>query len=149
PAHPYMANSVPGIKQQMLAAIGAESIEALFEQIPRDHRLKRPLDLPRAIRSESALRRHLLTALSKNETCEENVSFLGGGCWQHHVPAICDEIAQRSESLTPVWGTPSSDQGRNQAWFEFASQIGELVGMEFVGLPVYSWGCAGGHAIRM
>ena len=55
----------------------------------------------------------------------------------------------RSEFLTPVWGTPSSDHGRNQAWFEFASQLGELVGMDFVGLPVYSWGCAAGHAIRM
>ena len=61
----------------------------------------------------------------------------------------CDEIARRSEFLTPVWGTPSSDHGRNQAWFEFASQLGELIGMEFVGLPVYSWGCAEGHAIRM
>jgi glycine dehydrogenase subunit 1 len=148
-AHPYMANSVPGIKEQMLKAIGARSIEDLFEQIPRDHRLKRPLDLPEAIRSESALRRHLLDTIRKNGSCEENLSFLGGGCWQHYVPAICDEIAQRSEFLTPVWGTPSSDHGRNQAWFEFSSQIGELVGMDFVGLPVYSWGCAAGHAIRM
>ena len=65
------------------------------------------------------------------------------------MPAICDEIVRRSEFLTPVWGTPSSDHGRNQAWFEFASQLGELLGMDFVGLPVYSWGCAAGHAIRM
>jgi glycine dehydrogenase subunit 1 len=42
-----------------------------------------------------------------------------------------------------------SDHGRNQAWFEFCSQLGELVGMEMVGLPVYSWGCAIGHAARM
>ena len=81
--------------------------------------------------------------------CERNLSFLGGGIWQHHVPAIVDEIARRSEFLTPVWGTPSSDHGRNQAWFEFASQLGELIEMDFVGLPVYSWGCAAGHAIRM
>ena len=65
--------------------------------------------------------------LGKNEDCETNLSFLGGGCWQHHVPAICDEIVGRSEFLTPVWGTPSSDLGRNQAWFEFTSQLGELV----------------------
>ena len=43
------------------------------------------------------------------------------------MPAICDEIVRRSEFLTPVWGTPSSDHGRNQAWFEFASQLGELI----------------------
>ena len=95
------------------------------------------------------LRRHLVDLLARNETCERNLSFLGGGVWQHHVPAICDEIAQRTEFVTPVWGTPSSDHGRNQAWFEFASQLGELIGMDFVGLPVYSWGCAEGHAIRM
>lgn len=149
PAHPYMANSVAAIKRAMLAEIGASGIEELFEQIPQDHRLRRPLALPSPLTSEAALKRHLTDVLSKNETCEENLSFLGAGCWPHHVPAICDEIARRSEFLTPVWGTPSSDHGRNQAWFEFCSQIGELVGMEFAGLPVYSWGCAAGHAIRM
>ena len=46
-------------------------------------------------------------------SCEDALSFLGGGCWQHHVPAICDEIAARTEFLTSVWGTPSSDHGRN------------------------------------
>jgi glycine dehydrogenase subunit 1 len=51
--------------------------------------------------------------------------------------------------VTPVWGTPSSDYGRNQAWFEFCSQLGELLALDFVGLPVYSWGCAAGHAVRM
>ncbi|WP_208866523.1 aminomethyl-transferring glycine dehydrogenase subunit GcvPA [Mesorhizobium sanjuanii] len=147
--HPFMANSVPAIKQEMLDAIGAPSIEALFEQIPADHRMTRELALPPALRSEAELRRHLLAILRKNEDCETNLSFLGGGCWQHHVPAICDEIAGRSEFLTPVWGTPSSDHGRNQAWFEFTSQLGELLDMEIVGLPVYSWGCAAGHAIRM
>ncbi|PTE06804.1 aminomethyl-transferring glycine dehydrogenase subunit GcvPA [Mesorhizobium helmanticense] len=144
-----MANSVPAIKKEMLDAIGAPSIEALFEQIPADHRMTRELALPPALRSEAELRRHLLAILRKNEDCEANLSFLGGGCWQHHVPAICDEIAGRSEFLTPVWGTPSSDHGRNQAWFEFTSQLGELLDMEIVGLPVYSWGCAAGHAIRM
>jgi glycine dehydrogenase subunit 1 len=65
------------------------------------------------------------------------------------VPAVCDEIVGRAEFLTNVWGSPSSDHGRNQAWFEYCSQIGELVKMDMVGLPVYSWGCAAGHAIRM
>lgn len=147
--HPFMANSVGSIKSEMLAIIGAGSVEELFEQIPADHRLSKPLDLPPALRSEAELRRHLLGLLKKNGDCESHLSFLGGGCWQHHVPAICDEIAGRSEFLTPVWGTPASDHGRNQAWFEFTSQLGELVDMEIVGLPVYSWGCAAGHAIRM
>jgi len=94
-------------------------------------------------------RRHLTTQLSKNQSCEENLSFLGAGCYQHHVPAICDEISGRAEFLTNVWGSPSSDHGRNQAWFEYCSLLGELVKMDMVGLPVYSYGCAAGHAIRM
>ncbi len=148
-AHPFMANSVDATKHDMLATIGAGSIEELFEQIPSDHRMATPLQLPPPLKSEVALRRHILSLLKKNSDCEANLSFLGGGCWQHHVPAICDEIAGRSEFLTPVWGTPSSDLGRNQAWFEFTSQLGELLEMKIVGLPVYSWGCAAGHAIRM
>jgi glycine dehydrogenase subunit 1 len=148
-AHPYMANSVPAIKQAMLAEIGANSIESLFKQIPDDHRFHGEFDLPPTLSSEVALKRHLVRTLARNRSCEENISFLGAGIYQHHVPAICDEIAGRSEFLTSVWGTAMSDHGRNQAWFEFCSQLGELVGMEFVGLPVYSWGCAAGNALRM
>ena len=133
----------------MLEAIGVDHVDRLFEQIPDEHLTRRQFQLPAPLASEVALKRHLLDVLGKNETCEDNLSFLGGGTWQHHVPAICDEIWTRSEFLTSVWGTPSSDIGRNQAWFEFASQMGELVGMDFVGLPVYSWGAAMGHAIRM
>jgi glycine cleavage system P protein (glycine dehydrogenase) subunit 1 len=148
-AHPYMPNSTEELQRELLEAVGAPDAESLFAQIPAAHRLQRPLELPPAIVSEAALRRHLLELLGRSENCERNLSFLGGGIWQHHVPAVCDEIVRRSEFLTPVWGTPSSDHGRNQAWFEFASQLGELIGMEFVGLPVYSWGCAAGHAVRM
>ncbi|MBS1883990.1 MAG: aminomethyl-transferring glycine dehydrogenase subunit GcvPA [Actinobacteria bacterium] len=144
-----MANSTAAARAQMLAAVGAADTEELFEQIPADHRLRGGLDLPAGIRSEVELRRHLLELLTKNETCESNLSFLGGGCWQHHVPAVCEEIVSRTEFVTPVWGTPSSDYGRNHAWFEFASQLGELLDLDFVGLPVYSYGCASGHAIRM
>ena len=148
-AHPYMANSTEALERELLDVVGVGSVEDLFVQIPAQHRLTGELDLPPALTSEVELRRHLLELLSRNESCERNVSFLGGGIWQHHVPAVVDEIVRRSEFVTPVWGTPSSDLGRNQTWFEFASQLGELVGMEFVGLPVYSWGAAAGHAVRM
>jgi glycine dehydrogenase subunit 1 len=147
--HPWMGNSVASIKKEMLAEIGVKSIAELFEQIPKEHRLKSPLKLPPGIKSEAALRRHLTSILAKNESCEDNLNFLGAGCWQHHVPAVVDEIIGRNEFLTNVWGSPQSDVGRNQAWFEYASQLGELLNMDVVGLPVYSWGCAIGHALRM
>jgi glycine dehydrogenase subunit 1 len=148
-AHPYMPNSTDDARATMLRALGVDDVETLFEQIPADHRLARPIGLPAGIRSEAVLDRHMRALLRRNSSTADTLNFLGAGLWQHHVPAVCDEIAGRSEFLTPVWGTPSSDVGRNQAWFEYASQLGELVGLEFVGLPVYSWGAAAGHAVRM
>lgn len=144
-----MPNSTPDAKAAMLRAVGVSDVEELFEQIPADHRLARPVALPDGVPAEATLRRRMRDLLDRNDSCADNLNFLGAGCWQHHVPAVCDEIASRSEFLTPVWGTPSSDHGRNQAWYEYASQLGALVGMEFVGLPVYSWGAAAGHALRM
>jgi glycine dehydrogenase subunit 1 len=128
--------------------VGVQDIEELFVQIPDDHRATPP-DLPPALSAEVELSRHLRRTLARNGTCEQYRSFLGGGCWQHHVPAICDELATRTEFVTSEWGTPASDHGRNQAWFEFTSQMGALLDLDFVGLPVYSWGAALGHAIRM
>src|SRR5687768_2536762 len=113
--HPWMGNSLPALKQQMLDEIGVGSIGQLFEQIPEDHRLREPLDLPLSIRSESALRRHLTDMLSRNESADTHLTFLGAGCWPHHVPAVVDEIVGRTEFLTPVWGSAQSDFGRNQA----------------------------------
>lgn len=147
--HPYMGNSTEAIHERMLTAVGASSIEELFEQIPAEHYGTQGETLPDGILSEAALERHVDGILRSNKNTRDNLSFLGAGSWQHHVPAVCDEIAGRSEFLTSVWGTPSSDHGRNQAWFEFSSQLGELLDLEFVGLPVYSWGSAGGNALRM
>jgi glycine dehydrogenase subunit 1 len=144
-----MPNSAPATRDRMMQALGITDVDVLFEQIPADHLLVKPIDLPAGVRSEFRLQRRLRELLRRNVSTTDAISFLGAGLWPHYVPAVCEEIAGRSEFLTPVWGTPSSDVGRNQAWFEFASQLGELLGMEFVGLPVYSWGAASGHAIRM
>ncbi len=148
-AHPWMALSAPGALEAMLDEIGVPSVEHLFEQIPADHYRTAPLDLPPALDCEIALKRHLVEKLKKNADCESNLSFLGAGVWQHHVPAIVDEIVGRTEFATNVWGSYQSDHGRNQAWFEFASQLGALLNLDVVQQPVYSWGCAAGHAIRM
>lgn len=148
-AHPWMANSAPGVLDAMLTEIGASSVADVFEQIPADHFRKTPLALPPALTSELDLKRDLAAKLRKNQNCEDNLSFLGAGVWQHHVPAIVDEIVGRTEFATNVWGSYQSDHGRNQAWFEFSSQLGALLNLDVVQLPVYSWGCATGHAIRM
>lgn len=148
-AHPYMPNSTSSAKEKLLSGLGVSSAEALYEQIPESHRARGDFAFPKALSAELELERHIGDLLQKNISCASNLSFLGGGCWQHYVPAVCQEIMSRSEFLTPVWGTPSSDHGRNQTWFEFNSQLGELLGAEMVGMPLYSWGCAVGHALRM
>ncbi|KAA9009487.1 aminomethyl-transferring glycine dehydrogenase subunit GcvPA [Histidinibacterium aquaticum] len=144
-----MANSGGSAKEEMLAALGVKDIEELFVQIPEDHRMERPLDLPPQLASEVALSRHLDDLMGKNMVFEQSACFRGAGAWPHYVPAICDEVVGRYEWQTSVFGSPTSDHGRNQAWFEFTSQIGALVELDFVGLPVYSWGCAVGHGVRM
>ncbi|QHL91601.1 aminomethyl-transferring glycine dehydrogenase subunit GcvPA [Sphingomonas changnyeongensis] len=144
-----MPNSTAAQRTALLDAIGVPDAEPLFGQIPPAHRLRTPLALPPALASEIELTRHLDGLIARNRPAGKMLSFLGAGCWQHHVPAVVDEIVTRSEFLTPVWGTPSSDFGRNQAWFEFTSQLGALLDLDLVGLPVYSWGCAAGHALRM
>ncbi len=113
--HPYMANSGDDSKQAMLDAIGAPDIATLFAQIPEAHRLRGTLDLPPALPSETALKRHLVTTLARNRNCEETLNFLGAGCWQHHVPAVCDEVARRTEWLTSVFGSPMSDHAARMA----------------------------------
>jgi len=147
--HPYIPNSVPEIKAKMLKEIGVTNIEALFEDIPEHLRFNRQLNLPKPFLSEYTLKRHVEEILSKNQTCQENISFLGGGCWKHYVPAICDEINQRSEFLTAYAGEPYEDHGRFHALFEYESMMGELLDMDVVNVPTYDWGQAASTSIRM
>lgn len=147
--HPYIPNSVPEVKAKMLEAVGVKDIEDLYEDIPEHLRFKGELNLPEGLPSEHALKRHVENILSKNKPCQEHVSFLGGGCWPHYVPAICDEINQRSEFLTAYAGEPYEDHGRFQALFEYQSLMAELVDMDVVNVPTYDWCQAASTSLRM
>ncbi len=147
--HPYIPNSVPDVKAAMLREIGAASIDELYAAIPEALRFKGRLDLPEALPSEQALRRHVEGLLAKNQNCHDHLSFLGGGCWQHYVPAVCDEVNQRSEFLTAYGGEPYEDQGRFQALFEYESMMGELLDFDVVNVPTYDWSQAAATALRM
>jgi len=135
--YPYIPNSVSRVKDQMLKEVGAESVEEFYEDVPEGLRLRKEMNLPRPLLSECSLRRHIEGILSKNRTCREYLNFLGAGCWQHHVPAVCDEVNQRGEFLTAYAGEPYDDHGRFQALFEYASMMGELLNMDVVNVPTY------------
>ena len=147
--HPYIPNSVPKVKAKMLEDIGVKDIDELYNDIPESLRFKGEMNLPKPLTSEYALKRHVEKILSKNQTCEENISFLGGGCWQHYVPAICDEINQRSEFLTAYAGEPYEDHGRFQTLFEYESLMAELLDMDVVNVPTYDWCQAASTSLRM
>ncbi len=147
--YPYIPNSVPAVKKQMLKEVGAESVEDFFEDIPDRLRLKESLNLPPPLLSEYALKRHVEDILAKNKTCQEYLSFLGAGCYQHHVPAVCDEVNGRGEFLTAYAGEPYDDHGRFQALFEYASMMGELLNMDVVNVPTYDGYQATATSIRM
>jgi len=147
--YPYIPNSVPRVKKEMLKAIGVNQIDDLYEDIPEHLRFKGEMNLPEPLLSEYALKRHMEKILAKNQSCQENISFLGGGCSQHYVPAICDEITQRSEFLTAYAGEPYEDFGRFQALFEYESLMGELLDFDVVNVPTYDWSQAASTSILM
>jgi len=148
-AHPYIPNSAPRVRAEMLAAIGVDSVEALYASVPEALRLRAPLDLPAPMTDEVTLRRHVGGLLDRNTGAGEVLSFLGGGCWTGHVPAVVDEIVNRAEFVTSYGGGPYADLGKYQAIFEFQSLIGELVGMDVVSAPTYDGVTATSSALLM
>lgn len=147
--HPYIPNSTPGSKDEMLRELGINNIDSLFSAIPPELRLDHPLNLPEPLFSEYELRKHITKTLGKNTSTEEHISFLGSGCYQHYVPAVCDEINSRNEFLTAYSGKAYEDHGRFQALFEYASMMGELLNMDVVSLPTYDGLQAAATAMRM
>ncbi|HSQ27369.1 MAG TPA: aminomethyl-transferring glycine dehydrogenase subunit GcvPA [Anaerolineales bacterium] len=147
--YPYIPNSVPEIKAQMMKDVGVESIDEFYSNIPNELRLNRRLNLPEPFLSEYALRRHVESILSRNQHTGKFLSFLGAGCWPHYVPAVCDEINSRSEFLTAYAGEPYDDHGRFQSLFEYASMMGELLDLDVVSIPTYDWMQAAATSIRM
>jgi len=147
--YPIIPNSVPSVKADMLREVGAGSPEDFYADIPEELRLKRPMHLPEPLLSEYALRRHVREILARNTTCEDYLNFLGAGCYQHYVPAVCDEVNSRSEFLTAYAGEPYEDHGRFQALFEYTSMMAELLEMDVVSVTMYDGFQAAATALRM
>jgi len=145
---PYLYNT-PEDQAAMLAAIGVESLEELFAMIPVDLRLKRPLAIPPAL-SEIELTQHMSQLAAKNAHALNKVCFLGGGSYDHFVPAVVDEIAARGEfytSYTPYQAEVS--QGNLQVVFEYQSLIAQLTGLDVSNASLYDGGSAAAEAVLM
>jgi glycine dehydrogenase subunit 1 len=145
---PYLYNT-PEDQHAMLAAIGAGSIAELFAMVPAEMRLKRPLDIPPAM-SEMELTQHMAALADKNEHAGSKVCFLGGGSYDHFIPAVVDEIAGRGEfytSYTPY--QPEVSQGNLQVVFEYQTLITRLTGLDVSNASLYDGGSATAEAVLM
>src|SRR5438046_2346791 len=133
----------------MLATIGVDSVAELFEQIPAELRLDRPLALPPAL-TEIELESHLKQLAAGNGDGPARVSFLGGGAYDHFIPAAVDSVASRSEFYTAY--TPyqaEASQGSLQAFFEFQTLICQLTGMDVANASLYEGGSAVAESVLM
>ena len=139
--HPYIANTPEDI-QEMLKAIGLESVDQLFGDIPQDIKLGRELNLPKS-KSEMEVTSYLKELAGKNCSLSNLTSYLGGGAYDHYIPSIVNHIISRSEfytSYTPY--QPEISQGTLQYIFEFQTLIADLTGMDLANASLYDGGTA-------
>ena len=131
----------------MLEAIGVASLDELFDrQIPAGVRLGRALDLPPG-RPEQDVYAHLRDLAARNVSAEDELCFLGGGMYDHYVPALVDMLMERSEFLTPYTPyQPEVSQGGLQVMFEYQTAISELTGLPVSNASVYEGPSAVGAA---
>ena len=133
----------------MLAAIGAPSVDALFDSVPDDVLLAEPVELP-PHQGELAVERALSRLAARNVTAGSVPFFCGAGAYRHHVPATVDHLIQRSEFLTSYTPyQPEITQGTLQAVFEFQTQVAALTGMEVANASMYDGSTAAAEAVLM
>ncbi|WP_339294123.1 aminomethyl-transferring glycine dehydrogenase subunit GcvPA [Paenibacillus sp. FSL W7-1279] len=121
----------------MLAAVGAETIEDLFADIPQAVRYNGVLPMSNRL-GEPELLKHMRDLSDRNADFDRYTSFLGAGLYDHHIPVVLNHVISRSEfytAYTPY--QPEISQGELQAIFEFQSYICELTGMKVANASMY------------
>jgi glycine dehydrogenase subunit 1 len=139
-----------GDRAEMLAAIGAGSIDDLFIDVPEGARLGEKIGGLPDHASEMAVERRLKGMAGKNLVAGEVPFFLGCGAYRHHIPASVDHIIQRGEFLTSYTPyQPEIAQGTLQALFEFQTQVARLYGCDVANASMYDGSTACWEAIVM
>lgn len=134
--------------EEMLKAIGVESIEDLFTKVPEQHRFPE-LDLPKPL-TEMEIAQELKEISSANASVDDFISFLGAGAYNHYIPAAVDMILRRGEfytAYTPY--QPEISQGTLQAIFEFQSLMTEISGMDVSNASHYDGATAAAEAANL
>lgn len=124
-------------RKKMLKEMGMSSIADLFKQIPKEVIMKKILSLPDPL-PEWQLEAQIRALAVKNRTVLDYDSYLGGGAYQHYIPAVCDAIVSRGEFLTAYTPyQPEMSQGLLQALFEFQQMIAAILGLPIANSSVY------------
>jgi len=135
-------------REEMLKAIGVESLEDLFVDVPEDYRFPY-LGLPSGL-SEMEIMAELQELAGANSTTRDLICFLGAGAYNHYIPAAVDSIISRGEFLTAYTPyQPEVSQGTLQAIFEYQSMIAALTGMEVSNASHYDGATAAAEAVVM
>ena len=138
---------IPHTKQQreeMLAAIGVASLDDLFTDIPPAKRIPH-LNIPDGI-SEHEVLTHMRQLANRNAT--DLTCFLGGGFYDHTIPAAVDALASRGEFFTAYTPyQPEVAQGTLQAIFEYQSMVCRLTGLDVANASLYDGGTALNEAV--
>ena len=133
-------------RERMLGALGLDSIDGLFSDIPAAMRAT-GLDLPPAL-DELSLARRLETLAARNQP--GLTSFLGAGAYRHHIPATVDAVLSRGEFYTAYTQyQPEISQGTLQTIYEYQSLIAQLTGLDVVSASHYDGGAATVEAALM
>lgn len=137
-------------RREMLAVIGAGSIDDLFVDVPESARLSGPIANLPAHASELAVERHMTKLARQNLSAGEAPFFLGCGAYRHHVPASVDHLIQRGEFLTAYTPyQPEIAQGTLQMLFEFQTQVARMLGTDVANASMYDGSTACWEAIGM
>jgi glycine dehydrogenase subunit 1 len=141
--------ATPSERTRMLQSIGVRAVDDLFNDIPKELRLRGPLDLPPAMPDPDLLA-HARRLAGRNADCDRLISFLGAGAYDHFVPSTVAHLALKPEFLTAY--TPYQAeimQGELQAIFEYQTLMCELTGMDVANASMYDGASALGEAARM
>src|SRR6266540_2877848 len=134
--HRYIPNGADDITE-MLAAVGVDSVDRLFDSIPKDVKLERLLDIPGPW-SEIESRRWFRETAARNKTAVDHLSFLGGGSYAHSQPACVDQLLLRAEFLTSYTPyQPEVSQGTLQSIFEYQTHQCLLTGLDVANASLY------------
>jgi glycine dehydrogenase subunit 1 len=135
-------------KKDMLASLGLSRTDDLFACIPESVRLGGNLDLPGPLAEIDLVR--TFEAIGARNACSGCLSFLGGGAYEHFIPAVVDYLSSRGEFVSPYTPyQPEVSQGTLQAIFEFQTFVCQLTGLDIANASLYEGATAAAEAILM